>query len=233
MTSDPEAELARSWTRNADAWSEAVRRRLIESRRLVTDDAIVAAALDLGGTRVLDVGCGEGWLARRLAGQGRDVVGFDGSARLIELARQAPGAGPGAASFIALDYDAFAAAPDAVGRDFDVIVVNFALLGERVHELFAALRRVVAAGGRLVIQTVHPASIDAHADGWQEERYEPLAPLPFAPMPWFFRTLESWQRELAAAGWTVTEVREPRNPNTDAFASLILIAGTTSSCSTI
>lgn len=216
---DPEDELARSWIRNADAWTHAVRERAMESRRLVTDDAVLDAVIACGGMKVLDVGCGEGWLARRLAQQGRRVTGFDGSDRLIERAREL-----GGGTFVTLDYDAFAAEPAQVGDGFDVAVANFSLLGERVGDLFRALRRVVAPDGRMVIQTLHPAAVGLTQDGWQEEKFEPLAPLPFTPMPWFFRNRESWERELEAGGWRVDEVREAANPVTGDPASLILMA---------
>ena len=72
---------------NASAWSAAVRERRIESRRTVTDAAIVAAVLEQNPRRVLDVGCGEGWLARALSAHGIDVTGIDTSAPLIEAAR--------------------------------------------------------------------------------------------------------------------------------------------------
>ena len=218
MTDPREEQLKGSWTTNADAWAHAVESRAIESRRLVTDDAVVAAVLECGGTHVLDVGCGEGWLSRRLALDGRTVVGFDGSARLIERAMER-----GGAAYVVLDYDAFAAEPERAGRDFDVAVANFSLLGESIAPLLRALGRVVTPDGRLVIQTVHPANIGT-VDGWQEERYEPLAPLPFAPMPWYFRTRESWQRVLEESGWRVEDAREPINPATEKPASLILIA---------
>jgi 2-polyprenyl-3-methyl-5-hydroxy-6-metoxy-1,4-benzoquinol methylase len=42
---------------------------------------------DLPGRRVLDAGCGEGYLARALAARGARVTGMDLSPRLIELAR--------------------------------------------------------------------------------------------------------------------------------------------------
>lgn len=217
--SSPEDELTSSWTRNADAWTQAVRAGAIASRRLATDDAVLDAVIACGGMNVLDVGCGEGWLARRLAQEGRQVTGFDGSDRLIERAREL-----GGGTFVTMDYDAFATDPSAVGVGFDVAVANFSLLGEHLGGLLGAVRRVVGPEGGLVIQTVHPAAVGLTHDGWQEEKFEPLAPLPFAPMPWFFRSRGAWERELETAGWRVDEVREPVNPVTGDVASLILMA---------
>lgn len=62
--------LVASWDANAAAWTDAVRSGQIASRRLATDAAAVDAvvrAVDGRVARVLDVGCGEGWLSRALA----------------------------------------------------------------------------------------------------------------------------------------------------------------------
>src|SRR5215468_3912266 len=49
---------------------------------------LVLAAVPPGCQRVLDVGCGEGMLARRLVHRGRQVVGIDQDAASIEAARR-------------------------------------------------------------------------------------------------------------------------------------------------
>jgi ubiquinone/menaquinone biosynthesis C-methylase UbiE len=51
--------------------------------------------LDVRGRDVLDVGCGEGWLARRLASAGARVVGLDPLASALERARGHDSSGPG------------------------------------------------------------------------------------------------------------------------------------------
>ena len=213
----PEDRLRESWIDNADPWTEAVREGRIASRRLVTDEAIVAAALECGGSTVLDIGCGEGWLARRLSSEGRRVTGFDATAALVRHANDL-----GLGSFMVASYESFVRDPCIVGRDFDVAVANFSLFVEDVSAVLAAARRVVATRGVLLIQTVHPSTEDA--DGWKEERYAPLAPLRFTPMPWYFRTLPAWLSTLEGAGWPSVQVREPIDPRTGAPASLILIA---------
>ena len=48
---------------------------------------------DVTGRSVLDAGCGEGYLARVLAGRGARVTGIDLSPRLIEIAREKDTAG--------------------------------------------------------------------------------------------------------------------------------------------
>ena len=85
----PESSLLQSWHDNAAAWIEVIRSGAIESRQQVTDQAILWAIMGRQPQRVLDLGCGEGWLLRALADRGIEAVGVDGDARLVEAARLA------------------------------------------------------------------------------------------------------------------------------------------------
>lgn len=215
-----ERRLRESWSENAGAWTGAVRSGGIESRVLATDAAVVQAALGRAPDTVLDVGCGEGWLAHRLAELGVEVTGFDASEELVRRAAEGPG------QFHLLDYAAFAAAPNGLGGPFDVAVCNFSILGEEVQPLLRALREAVREGGALVIQTLHPlaaASDQPYSDGWREEGFRGLGDGFSAPMPWYFRTVGSWVRELVAAGFVVEEIREPRHPESGQVLSMIFV----------
>ncbi len=220
MTGEAE-RLRASWDRNAGAWTEAVRGGGIPSRRAGTDAAIVEAAARVPGRRVLDVGCGEGWLARALAARGREVVGTDGSAGLVERAREA-----GGGTFRVLGYDEIEADPACLGGPFDAVVCNFALLGDRAAPLLRALATALAPEGRLLVQTVHPftACGDApYRDGWRTEDFAGFAcPFP-AAMPWYFRTVGSWLAEARAAGLELAALEEPLHPETGRPLSLLLV----------
>ena len=212
------ATLRTSWDANSTLWTEAVREGRIPSRKAATDAAIVEAVLDglpMAG-RVLDVGCGEGWLARALHELGATVHGVDGSAALVEAARAS-----GGGTFEHVDYRAASGDPARLGGPYDAAVFNFALLDDDVVGILSAARRALDAGGRVLVQTVHPLTADApYADGWRRESFADLGDA-FEPMPWFFRTVGSWVRTLRSAGLVVTDLREPAHAETGAPLSLL------------
>jgi 2-polyprenyl-3-methyl-5-hydroxy-6-metoxy-1,4-benzoquinol methylase len=217
--SDQQLQIRQSWQTNADAWTRAVREQRIESRRLVTDAAILGAIADGPARRVLDIGCGEGWLCRALAERGSECVGVDASVPLVDSAQAA-----GGGRFEVMDYAALIEAGSRLGQ-FDVLVCNFALLDENIAPLLGALRERVAPGGRLLIQTVHPWAAcgnEPYVDGWRLETFAAFGGEFSSSMPWFFRTLESWLALLAASGWRLRQLREPRHPDTGQPCSLLL-----------
>ncbi|HYH78755.1 MAG TPA: class I SAM-dependent methyltransferase [Longimicrobium sp.] len=215
------SDLEAAWVANAAAWTRVVREERIESRRVATGAAIVEAVRQRAPRRALDVGCGEGWLARALAEGGIDVVGVDGSAPLIDAARAA-----GGGAFHVRSYAEIVADPEALGADFDAVIFNFALLEKDVGLVLRAVRRCIAPSGALCIQTVHPwaARGDApYRDAWRTETFSGFD-LPFpASMPWFYRTLESWVSLLHDSGYRIVSVREPRHPETSDPLSLLFI----------
>src|ERR1700733_3486999 len=137
QSNDPrEQEIIRSWYSNAAPWSQAIRTASIASRKLVTNQAIIDAVSSISPSRVLDLGCGEGWLARALADRGMSVTGIDVVPELIEQAAKQMSP---RLEFIVQDY-ASIASRRWVGGPFDAAVCNFSLLGAAsVESLIAAL----------------------------------------------------------------------------------------------
>jgi 2-polyprenyl-3-methyl-5-hydroxy-6-metoxy-1,4-benzoquinol methylase len=217
--------LIRSWTANAHAWTQAVREKAIPSRRLATDAAIVAAcARVIDGrrdARVLDVGCGEGWLARELATLGAVVTGIDGSAPLIDVAR----ATGGGVDYACVSYERLESDPSAVEGPFDLIVCNFALLDDRAGQLLSALARRLPSSGVILVQTVHPwAAVGdgPYEEGWRTETWGAFEKSFPSPMPWYFRPIGSWLAAVREARLVVDRLEEPIHPETKKPLSLLL-----------
>jgi len=218
--SSPESTLLQSWHHNARAWTEAVRSGAIESRRQVTDQAILLAVMGRQPERVLDLGCGEGWLLRALAERGFEAVGVDGEPTLVEAARVA-----GSSPVHVASYEDLVEAKVDIGRDYDLICANFSLLHQDIIPLLAAMNALLVPGGALVIQTLHPWSVAAgdYQDGWREETFDGFQG-EWSPMPWYFRTLSSWLTALDMAGLQLISLREPQHPQSPVPQSLLMIA---------
>ncbi|GGY29765.1 methyltransferase [Rhodanobacter panaciterrae] len=222
MGIDPlsDAKILDAWQRNAAPWTAAVRGQQIESRRLVTDRAIIEATLSRSPRSVLDLGCGEGWFARALTVRGIEVIGIDAIPALIEQARQSGG------DFRVMSYEDIASGK--LNASVDAVVCNFALLGnESVAGLFGAVRSLLNPHGSLLVQTLHPlvaCGDKPYLDGWREGSWAGFNADFRDPAPWYFRTLESWTRLFAEHGFQLLELREPLHPQTRQPASVIFIA---------
>lgn len=110
------------------------------------------------GEQVLDIACGSGVLARRLAELGGVVTAVDFSPALIERAKargQTSGVPIQYGVVDATDEEAMAALGEGA---FDAITNTMALMDMPVVvPLFRAVRRLLKPGGRFVFATSHPA----------------------------------------------------------------------------
>ncbi len=216
-------KIVDSWTKNASPWIAAIRDGQIESRLACTDGAIVEAVLSCSPKSAVDLGCGEGWLTRKLEDQRVDMIGVDVIPELIEEAsRIRPG-----------DYRMASYEDIAEGHlniKVDAIVCNFSLLGkEPVEDVVRAARSLLNQGGSFIVQTPHPvfACGDApYRDGWRRGSWDGFAAEFTDPAPWYFRTLSSWVNLFIDSGYLLREIREPVHPESGKPASVILVAGT-------
>jgi 2-polyprenyl-3-methyl-5-hydroxy-6-metoxy-1,4-benzoquinol methylase len=220
LQKDPEAGILEAWERNSSPWIDAVREHRIESRRLVTDRAILEAVLSRKPETVLDIGCGEGWLVRALTAEAIHAKGVDAIPELIESARTAGG------SFELLSYQDLTSERHDLAAN--VVVCNFALFGHRsVERLFAAMTALLHPAGTLIVQTLHPLVACGelpYRDGWREGSWAGT-PGSFAnPPPWYFRTLESWVNLFERYFLRLQELREPVHPDTGRPISVIFVA---------
>jgi trans-aconitate methyltransferase len=144
------------------------------------------------GERILDVGCGDGALTKKIADAGSTVVGLDSSPDLCAASRR-----------LGLQVVELSAYDMAFSGEFDAVFSNAALHwmkdGDRVA---ARVARALRPGGRFVaemgghncVQTVKGALIDElEARGYDGE----------AANPWYFPTPEQYSAHLIAAGFEV------------------------------
>ncbi|MXV94118.1 MAG: methyltransferase domain-containing protein [Chloroflexi bacterium] len=125
-------------------------------QRLIAPTALQLLDLRVGET-VLDIGCGNGALARQMAGLGVDVSAIDFSAEMIELARQRNTADT-AIHYSVVDATDESALLKLGARRYDAITCTMALMDMPViAPLFSAASQLLKKSGCLVFATAHPA----------------------------------------------------------------------------
>ncbi len=214
--------LAASWDANAGSWTRAVREGRIASRAAGTDAAILGVVAERAPRRLLDAGCGEGWLVRAAReATGCAAIGIDGAAALVEAARAADPAG----DYRALGYEALVAGGHGLPADFDLVVFNYALFDADagVTALLSVARALLAPGGAVAIQTLHPDA--AAGEGWQIEDFAGFEGEAegWAPMPWYARSRSGWRSVIAQAGLVPVAEREPAAADGGPPLSLLIV----------
>lgn len=176
------------------------------------------------GRRILDAGCGEGYLGRILAERGASVVAVDYSRRMLDIARGRTSAG------VAIDYlHGNCEDLDFLERvSFDVVVANMVLQDLSNYE--AAIKeahRVLVPGGAFIFTIAHPCFSTPEC-GWvrndkgeklhwkvgrylEETIFEQDYPRGAKDgLLQFHRTLTSYFQAIVEVGFTIEALVEPR-----------------------
>ena len=216
----PDDSSTRSWDAAADDWVAHADQN--DYRNLYLMPRMLAMLGDVSGLNILDLGCGEGGYSRELARRGAQVVGIDGSARLIEIARERA-----ACANISIEHYCANAStlPDLGPASFDVVLAAMSLMD--VEDYTAAIReihRVLKPGGALFMSITHPCfstpnsrwvhdaegthyAVDTYFDriAWEELMTQKFR----FPVVRRHRPLEDYMRELLDAGFALREFHEP------------------------
>jgi len=167
------AETQAIWDQNAAWWDDIVGSEGNLFHRALVGPAAERLLSLQPGERVLDIACGNGQFARRLAELGAEVVACDFSEVFIERARART-----VEKGLRIDYRVIDATAEAqllaLGRQrFDAAVCNMGLMDmTTIDPLLAALSQLLKGGGRFVFSLSHPCfnSNGSTIVGEQEDR---------------------------------------------------------------
>ena len=186
-----ENETLKSWNENADEWIKTLESKRIPSRPF-TDKAIVDLLMRLPATKILDCGCGEGWLTRRMAEMGKKSVGIDATLKLIESAKT-----KSQENFYHLSYEEIIEGEPILESPFDAAVFNFSLYQKsKLDELLKSIRKNISKNGFLIIQTIHPFFLVEqelpYKSQWIADSWKGLSGNFKNGHSWYARTFEDW-----------------------------------------
>ena len=164
-------ENRRIWNANARWWDDRIGDGNTFQEQLIEPGTERLLRVSAGDT-ILDVACGAGRFARRLASLGARVIAFDTSPVFIERARErTPGDAP-------IDYRVLDTANPADMRSLEDVgftkaVCTMALMDmPEIAPLFRALERLLPVGGTLVFSVAHPcfhsAAVERFAEAYEE-----------------------------------------------------------------
>ncbi len=222
-----DADVQSNWNTNADRWDAGYDDDGDPNRRYQSDEPMLALLGDVDSQRILDVGSGNGYLARKLTRAGAIVTGIELSDRFLEIAKAREDK-----ERLGIDYYHGSAAdmdflPD---EHFDKAVSNYVLMD--IRDYTAALRqvyRVLQPGGCFVVVISHPC-FSSGPRGWlvpapdsprREERFAFRVDSYFHRGPYlgqwgdldpvlsFHRPLTDYWQAFVSAGFVVDGFEEP------------------------
>lgn len=227
--------IREQWEENAVAFSELIENQGTPHHRFILNPCVEELLGDVRGKRLLDAGCGEGYLSRFYAAKGARVTGLDISQKLITTARRLT------EDDLSVTYQTgdICHLPRLEKETFDLVLCNLVLLNVScLEDALSEFHRILVAGGELVLSIVHPAfdfygpgswelesknpetgrrvglffKMDKYFDETEYERFWKTREGERFPRPFsfFHRTLSTYLNALLEVGFVLSSFREPR-----------------------
>ncbi len=202
-----EDEIIKSWQKNAAEWVRIIEKDKIPSR-IFTNEAIVTTLASITAIKILDMGCGEGWLTRRMCSIGKKAVGVDAIAMLLNTARA-----KGDETYYQISYEEIINGKLIPEAPFDAIVFNFSIYqNELLLSLLKQTKKAVLENGYIIIQTLHPFFLIQQGLEYKSQRvndsWEGLSGNFIDGHSWYARTFEDWINVFEQCNLRMYELKE-------------------------
>jgi ubiquinone/menaquinone biosynthesis C-methylase UbiE len=219
--SDSELNETRDfWDRVAEDWRIQVGDDGDTNRRLNSDPVLWMFVGEVRGLKVLDAGCGTGYLSNKLIEKGALVTGIDFSERMIAIARATNSSGD-------FRIDSCSELRTIDDKNIDLVIANYVLMdAPDLRGTMEAFNRVLKLGGVAVLVFSHPCFPQGRAsrseDGevirylWKVSYFQEHKCIdpPWAHFKsdfiWFHRPLSEYWKAFTRAGFEVIDFDEPR-----------------------
>ena len=232
----------KQWESNARAFAELISNQGTPHHREILNPCVEQLLGNVKGKKLLDAGCGEGYLARYYAQLGAHVTGVDISEKLIDISKKVTEEAQIDASFQVGDICKLGFQNDS----FDLILCNLVLLNiSCLQDALSEFYRVLKPEAVLVYSIVHPAfnfygpgswemsekdtetrrrkgiyfKVDHYFEEKEYQKYWKSRQGEKFPVPisFFHRTLSTYYNSVITSGFIVTDLAEPKPVSDDEF----------------
>lgn len=235
--------IREQWESNAESFTDLIAGTGTPHHMQILNPCVEELLGDVRGKKLLDAGCGEGYLARYYAKKGAIVTAVDLSEHLIKTSKKLT-----EIEGVAVEYRvANICHLDSISNnEFDIILSNLVLLNiPCLDDSLKEFSRVLRQGGYLVFSIVHPAfnfygpgswemgekdpitgrkqgmyfKVDRYFDEKEFQRYWTTRKGDKFPsaISFFHRTLSTYLNALIASGFNLMAFREPLPITQDPF----------------
>ena len=188
-----------------------------EARKYLLNPTIFRMLGPLKNRRILDAGCGQGYLSRLMASAGAEVTGVEPATRLFEYARRSEQEHPLGIQYLQRDLSRLG----AIHNDdhFDAVVANMVFLD--IADWQAAMSNcfhVLSPGGSLIFSLHHPCWTPNASKNWMDHRRveltEYLQPYETQVLHGvnYHRSLSDYLNYALELGASINEIAEPTYP---------------------
>ncbi|WP_342419162.1 class I SAM-dependent methyltransferase [Paenibacillus sp. FSL H8-0168] len=217
-------EAIRRWDMHAGNFTAKYTEEGDRSREVLLNPALQACMGPLGGKKVLDAGCGEGYLSRKMARAGALVEAVDYSTEMLRLAKERTPSALG----ITYHHGNLEKLQMFGDQSFDLIVSNMVIQDLAHYEqAIAEMQRLLVPGGRFIFSILHPCFQTPQSGWvkdetgkklyWKVDQYFNEGPLEQAipydqeeKFLYFHRTLSSYVQTIIEAGLLLEGMIEPK-----------------------
>ncbi len=208
------------WERVADDWDLHIGADGDANRILCSDPVLWRFAGKVDDLDVLDVGCGTGYLSRKLQRRGARVIGVDFAPRMCDIARNR-------APQVDFRVDSCTELTTVDDASIDMVIANYVLMDTPdLERSIATFHRVLRPHGVCIAIFSHPCFPQGRArtssDGggityhWEFPYFgsrkcvDPPWAHFTAEFIWFHRPLSDYWKAFTGAGFSVVSFEEPR-----------------------
>ncbi len=215
-------DITISWEKNAEEWIKVIDSGQIASREY-TNKAIVELLEDCPSNKIIDIGCGEGWLTRKITAMGKKAVGIDVTEQLLVNARK-----KGSESYYCMSYDDIIEGEQIPNGPYNIAVFNFCLYQNKgLAELLKATKCLLSDNGSIVIQTLHPYFLFKNGLAYKSQvvndSWKGLPGNFTDGHQWYARTYEDWVSVFSSSNMRILDLKEVLNEEQQPISLIIRV----------